>query len=93
MLIYREILNEGKVILVSKESNLRNLTEIMKQIELLLYPLNMSDSFWYYESLSGIKLLELEKNFVAGFNNPIIKNYKIWTMYADLDSGIVIKNE
>lgn len=47
----------------------------MKTLESLMYPVNFSEKFRYYDSLSGMKILSIEKGFVAGFNNPIIKNY------------------
>jgi len=30
--------------------------------------------------------LKLEKNYVAGFNNPIVKNDDSWTLFVDIDA-------
>ena len=91
MIIYRSILQQNNVLIVSKEQPISVFNEKMKTLENLMYPINFSEKFRYYDSLSGMKILSIEKGFVAGFNNPIIKNYQIGDIYVDLDTGEVYK--
>ena len=46
MIIYREILFEGKVFIVSRNTSISNLTKIMKSFIEMLRPLNFQDSMF-----------------------------------------------
>jgi hypothetical protein len=73
LVIYREIINEKRVIIYSRELPISVLNHIVLSLQSLVSPLNLSDRFYPFETLTSIKLLKLEKSFVVGFNNPIVK--------------------
>lgn len=93
MIIYREIINEGKIFIVCKNKSIQYLNNSIKTLKEMLRPLNFCDKTVPFETLSGILLLILEKSFLAGFNNPIVRNDPNWTLYVDLDSGSIFRQD
>ena len=75
--IYREIINEKRIIIFSRELPISILNHVVLSLKSLVSPLNIADRFYPFETLTSIKLLKLEKSFVVGFNNPIVKRYKL----------------
>jgi hypothetical protein len=73
LVIYREIMNEKRVVIFSREMPISQLNHVVLSLQTLLKPLNLSDRFYPFETLTSIKLLKMEKAFVVGFNNPIVK--------------------
>ena len=74
--IYREIINEKRVIIFSRDLPISILNHVVLSLKSLISPLNITNRFYPFETLTSIKLLKLEKSFVVGFNNPIVKRYK-----------------
>ncbi len=89
MFIYREILFEGRIFIVCREKSIKFLNQVIQSLKELFRPLNFERIIIPFETLSGLILLKPENSFVAGFNNPIVKNSKIWTLYVDLDTGLI----
>ena len=73
LVIYREILSEKRVIIFSRELPISQLNHLVLSLQSLFQPLNLSTRFYPFETLTSIKLLRLEKAFIVGFNNPIVK--------------------
>ena len=71
--IYREILSEGRVVVYSRDLPISVLNHVVLSLQSLLKPLHLATRFFPFETLTGIKLLKMEKCFVVGFNNPIVK--------------------
>lgn len=90
MLIYREVLNEGKVVVYSQSMSIGALNKVVEAIRLSLLPMNFDSIFNPFETLTGIKLLQFEKSFVAGFKNPVIKMERsAWTLLVDMDEMVL----
>lgn len=73
MVIYREILQERRVIVFSRKIRISELNKTLEAIRSMFLPFDFSQTFFPFETLTSIKLLRLEKSFVAAFTNPIIK--------------------
>lgn len=94
MVIYREILNEGRVVIVSSKLTLGVFNSIVSSLRVMLYPMHFDSRFYPFETLAGMKLLRFEKSFVAGFNNPIIKFEKeLWSLFVNVDAGVMFRSD
>jgi hypothetical protein len=92
MIIYREMMNEGRIALVGRTLSLEKLNEIVDCLRTICLPLNFDAQIYPYETITSTKLLRFEKSFLAVFNNPIVKFEKdIWTLIVDLDEGTIHK--
>lgn len=75
MVVIREILNEKRLVIYTRELSISALNHVVLSLQNLVDPLNLSERFYPFETLTSIKLLKMEKSYVVGFNNPIVKRY------------------
>lgn len=92
MIIYREIMDEGRVVIFSEKYSISMINSVVEAIRQTLFPINLDTIFSPFETLTGMKLLQFEKTFVTSFNNPLIKfEKKTWTLLVDLDQKILLR--
>ena len=89
MFAYRAILNSERVVLTTKKS-ISFLNQAVATLQQLVLPFNAPKMFYPFETLADIKLLMLERSFVAGFNVPIVQSEKnFYDIFVDLDENKV----
>lgn len=90
MALYREILFEGRVAIISQTMSLEQLNDVINCLKIIFYPINFDSRIYPYETITSTKLLRFERSFVAAFNNPIVKLERdLWTLIVDLDEGSI----